>query len=292
MKMRLKNLILMSFLLGIMILFLNENVTAKELACDDYIDNDGDGAIDCYDEDCYEWYTENDANACQEDTDCADNHFCNPIGCCIVAYEYPQYTCDDGLDNDHDDLMDCHDDDCETICPHHEYACDDGLDNDMDYHIDCEDSDCADKSACIELEDDFEDDSETPAIEECKISKISPIEELKSTTETCSERCEKAFNGEGFCSKAELSAYFEGEFKTVESDCNRPFKEDNNIQIADSGYIECTCCLETAEENIYDGMYEGVFAPGAKSNNTMLYLVITVIVIAGIGGYIYYTKKK
>jgi hypothetical protein len=60
---------------------------ATETICNDGIDNDGDGKIDCVDPDCY-------GNA-----DCETN-------------------CTDGIDNDHDGLIDCADPDCfkDTAC--------------------------------------------------------------------------------------------------------------------------------------------------------------------------------
>ncbi|MFT4625778.1 MAG: hypothetical protein ACI8PZ_004449 [Myxococcota bacterium] len=48
-------------------------------------------------------------------------------------------NCDDGLDNDQDDLVDCIDPDCLGDCPE---LCGDSLDNDGDAFIDCADNDC------------------------------------------------------------------------------------------------------------------------------------------------------
>ena len=47
--------------------------------------------------------------------------------------------CEDGLDNDQDDLIDCIDPDCLGKCPE---LCGDSLDNDGDAQIDCQDPDC------------------------------------------------------------------------------------------------------------------------------------------------------
>ena len=84
-----------------------------ETECDDYLDNDADGQIDCYDSDCNQWYEEHDGVACEDSSVCADNQWCNLAGCCIVANEYVDYTCGDELDNDHDGRVDCWDEDCE-----------------------------------------------------------------------------------------------------------------------------------------------------------------------------------
>jgi len=74
--------------------------------------------------------------------------------------------CDDGIDNDTDNLTDCLDDDCFTTCPCGEFGCcDDGIDNDThdagvlrvdvngdplpgDGDTDCADSDCQFDPAC------------------------------------------------------------------------------------------------------------------------------------------------
>ena len=74
--------------------------------CNDGIDNDDDGYVDCEDQDCN----------CVED-------------------------CDDGIDNDGDGLVDGADPDCEEPTETLEQCCD-GIDNDGDGFIDEEDSDC------------------------------------------------------------------------------------------------------------------------------------------------------
>ncbi|NCG19498.1 MAG: hypothetical protein GWP91_10870, partial [Rhodobacterales bacterium] len=87
--------------------------TAQETVCDDGIDNDVDGAIDCLDPDC------------------------DGVGPCVEA------ICDDGLDNEGDGQIDCADADCGWFPGCGEYDCFDGVDNDGDFLIDCLDPDCA-----------------------------------------------------------------------------------------------------------------------------------------------------
>ncbi len=91
--------------------------------CDDGVDNDGDGQIDC------------------RDVDCAGDP------ACIV----PAEVCDDGIDNDGDGDIDCADLDCdaEPVCFVPDEVCNDGVDNDGDGDIDCVDLDCAGDPACI-----------------------------------------------------------------------------------------------------------------------------------------------
>ena len=67
-----------------------ENSTS---ACADGDDNDGDGYIDCDDEDCE--YTDT---------------------CQAVAFEGDESTCSDGIDNDGDGYIDCNDFSCEAAC--------------------------------------------------------------------------------------------------------------------------------------------------------------------------------
>jgi hypothetical protein len=124
--------------------------------CDDGIDNDGDGLIDCVDDDC-EW-----AN-CDVADPCARGK-CQS-GSCQPAYEL---CCYDGIDNDGDGHTDCADINCERltcddggICTEGdgicnsgvcdgaaETCCTDAADNDQDGLIDCDDPDCAGTPAC------------------------------------------------------------------------------------------------------------------------------------------------
>ncbi len=93
--------------------------------CDDSVDNDNDGLVDCADVDCF-----GDPN------------------CVGPAFEF---NCGNGLDDDLDGLIDCADFDCffSPLCqsPGNE-VCDDGVDNDGDGAVDCDDGDCTFQAAC------------------------------------------------------------------------------------------------------------------------------------------------
>jgi hypothetical protein len=90
-----------------------------ETSCDDGLDNDDDGYVDC------------------EDSDCSNNSACPEV-------------CDDGEDNDYDGYVDCYDSECEDD-PNCIEICDDEEDNDLDGYTDCQDSDCADDLNCAEI---------------------------------------------------------------------------------------------------------------------------------------------
>jgi hypothetical protein len=126
-----------------------------EQACDDGIDNDGDGLTDCDDDDCADDpicdvtseldcgdAIDNDGDGLTDcdDDDCADDPLCDGV----------EVNCDDGVDNDGDGLTDCDDEECfdDPACETGETACDDGVDNDGDGLTDCDDDDCADDAAC------------------------------------------------------------------------------------------------------------------------------------------------
>ncbi|MDQ3265629.1 MAG: MopE-related protein [Myxococcota bacterium] len=129
-----------------------------ETACNDGVDNDCDGQVDCQDASC-------EAQACSASGTCTG-------GACLCTGggnpETPEATCNDGADNDCDGLVDCADlSDCSgrtcgvngLICgvggacvcsgngstaePGGETRCNDGSDNDCDGLSDCADPDCS-----------------------------------------------------------------------------------------------------------------------------------------------------
>jgi hypothetical protein len=110
-----------------------------ETICDDSTDNDGDGATDCEDPDCF-----------------------GETGCETEA------LCGDSQDNDDDGLTDCTDDDCFGVGPcTSETNCSDGQDNDDDGATDCDDSECSGELACMDrigVWEEFETDDENDLV--------------------------------------------------------------------------------------------------------------------------------
>lgn len=157
-------------------------VGTKEFMCQDLIDNDADGDIDCADIDCL-CETEKDELECTDAIDndadglidCADNtpdvaNSCwhNDPYCptnealawyydSVTGWYQPggDITCHDGADNDWDSIIngsydanpltgrDCFDADCMPFCTGEPEICDDGFDNDWDGLTDCSDEECA-----------------------------------------------------------------------------------------------------------------------------------------------------
>ena len=136
--------------------------------CQDGIDNDGNGRVDCKDDGCKafafcqeaEEGKENTLVACQDGNDNDGDGLadCDDSDCQVFAIcqkkkaENTEELCKDGLDNDGNGLVDCKDDGCKSFafCQEAEagkedtlVACQDGSDNDGDGLIDCADSDCA-----------------------------------------------------------------------------------------------------------------------------------------------------
>jgi len=135
-------------------------------SCDNDVDDDGDGDIDCRDSDCpfsnYGVSSDvcNERNSCavpapgltccsngiDDDgdgkTDCVDQQ-CSGTDTCVAEFE-----CGNGLDDDLDLHIDCDDADCRFSEPCYDFSgpgesnCSDGLDDDADGDIDCDDSDC------------------------------------------------------------------------------------------------------------------------------------------------------
>jgi hypothetical protein len=156
---------------GTYTLQLTSSTATYEVVCDDYVDNDLDGYVDCDDPDCYATsaclgyetdcsdYIDNDGDG---DVDCADGDcYADP------ACERYETDCADYVDNDSDGYVDCDDPDClgdPDCAPAVETDCADYADNDLDGYTDCADPDCVGNANCDTYEsicyDEFDNDGD------------------------------------------------------------------------------------------------------------------------------------
>ena len=96
----------------------------------------------------------------------------------------PVEVCDDGLDNDFDELVDCIDPDCIGSCPE---LCADEIDNDGDGAVDCYDEDC--DGVCDETCDDGRD-NDGDGNTDC--------EDTECFNDMCPENCGVDGTGDGY----------------------------------------------------------------------------------------------
>ena len=126
--------------------------------CHDGIDNDGDGLIDCADEDCSGLVNclENTLIACNDLTDNDNDGLldCDDPDCFGFTLCFERGAdCADGIDNDGDGLVDCADSSCagSNLCEEDSpFTCVDGKDNDLDGLIDCQEASCQIFTVCAE----------------------------------------------------------------------------------------------------------------------------------------------
>ena len=194
-------------------------VQVSSEGCDNGLDDDGDGDVDCDDLDC---------PACPE-------------------------ICDNGVDDDRDNVIDCEDLDC-PACPE---ICDNGIDDDRDNDIDCEDLDCpACPEICNNRVDDDRDgdidcrDLDCPACPEWCDNGIDDdrdgiVDCLDSDCPACPEICANGIDDDG-----------DNDVDCDDSDCAsttacRELCEngidddgDNDVDCDDSDCLMETACLE------------------------------------------------
>ena len=106
-----------------------------ERACENGVDDDGDGRLDCADDECVQ-------------------------PCAEVA-------CADGIDNDGNGVSDCADPDCQQTFVCGESSCGNGIDDDSDGLVDCEDIDCLGSPACVELDCADNSDNDGDGLTDC-----------------------------------------------------------------------------------------------------------------------------
>ncbi len=126
--------------------------------CDDNIDNNGNGLLDCDDLEWCEDAPECDPEICdngQDDNndgyaDCQDTACLDDPACAGVE------VCHNGLDDNGDGYVDCDDEQCSGLPVCSTEVCDNGLDDDEDGDLDCADPSCIERTPC-QLTDCVED---------------------------------------------------------------------------------------------------------------------------------------
>lgn len=122
---------------------------AREMACGDESDDDGDGFVDCGDPDC------------------------------AAGWPCVEQFCDDERDDDGDGLIDCADPECTASPLCQELDCGDGIDDDGDGVIDCEDPGCAGREPCGELICTDFDDGDGDGLVDCADPECAPRRECR-----------------------------------------------------------------------------------------------------------------
>jgi hypothetical protein len=129
--------------------------------CDNGIDDDHDGLVDCADGDCaastacqstccFDTIANQCVTACCSNGLCQGNCYCGTGFCSRCASGGTETVCNDSIDNDHDGFVDCKDPDCasNSACAVKKEICNNGIDDDADGSTDCLDSDCGSDPSC------------------------------------------------------------------------------------------------------------------------------------------------
>ncbi len=116
--------------------------------CTDRLNNDRDGKVDLYDEDCAPFRSvENTQALCSDGIDndlSGATDLADPNCAAFIPKENTAAACSDGIDNDRDGKVDLYDADCAAFRPQENTTalCTDGIDNDYDGLVDGRDPDC------------------------------------------------------------------------------------------------------------------------------------------------------
>ncbi len=229
-----------------------------ESICNDDIDNDGDGLVDCNDDDC-----------CTDNANCpayTTNEGANNRLCCLNTIDddsdgdtdgadsqctTPE-TCDNLIDDDGDGLIDCNDDDCcsDAACP--QYAADEGannrlcclntIDDDSDGDTDGADSQCTAPEICNNLVDDDGDGLVDCNDDDCCSDAACP---QYAADEGANNRlcCLNTFDDDS-----------DGDTDGADSQCTTPENCGNLIDDDGDGLVDCNdpdCCTDNANCPIY-----------------------------------------
>ena len=157
--------------------------------------------------------------------DCDDHPECTDDPAC------KQEICNDGIDNDADGFIDCYDDDCASAlaCQNHEYNCTDGIDNDGDQLTDCADPDCKTHPTCPETDCSDGVDNDWDGYTDCWDPDCCGFPGCSNEVVCCGDGIDN--DGDGFIDCDDQDCY--RDFRCPEIICNDSFDNDGD------GLIDC-----------------------------------------------------
>ena len=201
-----------------------------ELACDDGVDNDGDGPVDGVDPDCA--LPETCGNGLDDDLDgLVDGDDPDCVGQGLLP---PLESCANGIDDDGDGAVDCADTECTwtAACPTPPEICCNGIDDDLDLRPDYLDPDCANTcTASPEVCDNGLDD-DADGVADC-----GDVDCLATCGEVSVEVCGSGLDEDG-----------DGAVDCNDGDCNpwagcnpgvQPELCDNELDDDLDGWVDC-----------------------------------------------------
>jgi hypothetical protein len=182
--------------------------------CDNQIDDDGDELVDCMDRDCsgQNGCEGGGTGFCDSNNDCPEGSFCDGVAC-MERDGTEVEICDNGLDDDGDEFVDCTDTECfgHEVCPDREESgcvpnelyCKDSSPNDIFY----KDEDCQEfvYESCIDglCQETMIGDTAEGSYAYCNIDIDADGDGIVDSDDNCPENAGNVFNNgcpEGECS--------------------------------------------------------------------------------------------
>ena len=190
------------------------SITLDPERCDNQVDDDLDGHVDCDDQDCYAQPAcdVDPVEICDNDLDDDDDGYvdCDDADC-TDSCEYLE-VCDNQLDDDGDTFADCEDQDCWTneLCDETPAeVCDNQLDDDEDGDVDCADADCLTSPLCPgagELCQNNQDDDEDTLID-CQDPDCFDAPACQNDPEVCNNSQDDDGDGDVDCDDPDCAAH-------------------------------------------------------------------------------------
>ncbi len=240
-----------------------ENPSNIDERCDDGIDNNEDGKIDCEDAACAVFPTCTGSEHCYNsvDDDGDGKVDCEDEACAATFLCQPDIEdCANGRDDDQDGDIDCEDSACATtsVCQPGAEACTGGVDEDQDGDIDCDDEDCKAVFICLvtfELPDNGLDDDGDGQID-CLDDDIARTSECLDGGEQCDNGVDD--DGDGAADCADVDCSFTRTCLTAVESCSNGF-DDNGDGLTDCEDPACQVRGLCAVENcfLYTGDEDG-----------------------------------